>query len=139
MRQVFVFLVTPSRQNLAQSAHDSAPIGPKGSNTWDTDNADDLRRDYLLVSRVHQLIGPVELIAPNPEAELVVKTIRGKHVPMRVEFPKVGLSQELDLVVEVRLFGLRPDDFQPGPLLLPPQAERAYPQAVAQYARYELR
>lgn len=98
-----------------------------------------MRSDYLLVSRVHQLIGPVELIAPNPEAELVVEAIRGEHVPMRVELSEVGFSQELDLVIEVRLFGLRPDNFQPGSLLLSSQAERAHPQAVAQYARYELR
>lgn len=98
-----------------------------------------MRGDDLLVSRVHQLISPVQLIAPNPEAKLVVEAIRGKHVPVRVELPEVSFSQELDLVIEVRLLGLRPDDFQPGSLLLTSQAECAHPQAVAQYARYELR
>ena len=98
-----------------------------------------MRGDDLLVSRVHQLVRPVELITANPEAELVVEAIRGEHVPVRVELSEVGLSQELDLVIEVRLLGFRPDDFQPGSLLLPSQAECAHPQAVAQYARYELR
>ena len=129
----------PARHDLAKSAHDSAPIRPEGGDPRHASDADDLWRDDLLVSWVHQLVRPVQLVAPDPEAKLVVEAIRRKHVPVGVEFPWVRISQELELMIEIRLLGLRPDDFQPGPLLPAFQPERAHSQAAAQYARYELR
>lgn len=89
---MFIFIVAPSRQDLAQPADDSASVRPQSSDAWHADNAEDLRRDDLFISRVHQLIRPVELIAADSETELVVETICWKHVPVRVKLPEVRFS-----------------------------------------------
>lgn len=136
---MLVFVISPTRDDLAEPAHDSAPVGPEGGDPRHASDADDLRCNYFAITRVHQFVCPIELVAPNPETELVVEAVRGKHVPVGIEFPWMGLTQKLQLMVEVRLLGLRSDDFQPGSLLPTSQSERAHPQAAAQYARYELR
>ena len=79
-RQELVLIIFPARQDLAEPAHDSAPVGPEGRDAWHASDADDLRCDDLLVPGVHQLIGPVQLIASDPETELVVEAVRGEHV-----------------------------------------------------------
>ena len=79
-RQELILVVFPARQDLAESAHNPAPVRPEGRDAWYPGNADDLWCDDLLVPGVHELIGPVQLIAPNPETELVVEAICGEHV-----------------------------------------------------------
>ena len=76
--------------NLAEPADDPAPIRPKSCDALHPGNADDLRSDDLLISGVHQLVRPVELVAPRPEAELVVEAVRGKHVPVSVELSRMS-------------------------------------------------
>lgn len=136
---MLVFVIPPARDDLAEPAYDSAPVGPEGGDPRHASNADDLRCNYFAITRVHQFVCPIELVAPDPETELVVEAVCGEHVPVGIEFPWMGLTQKLQLVVEVCLLSFRPDDFQPGPLLPTSQSERAHPQAAAQYARYELR
>ena len=78
--QELVFIILPTRQDLAEPSHDSASVGPEGRDTWHPSNTDDLRCDDLPVPGVHELISPVQLIASNPETELVVEAVCGEHV-----------------------------------------------------------
>ena len=114
-----------------------AVVIPKRGNPLHACNSKDLGGHDALISRVHQLVGPVHPLAMAAQAFVVIEPVGLDRIDDRIEWPIVQAVQLTVLVNEVREVCFATPNFKPGPPLLSEKLDPPWSQAVTQYERYE--
>lgn len=120
-------------------APNRAVVAEEGRNPCHTGDLNNLPGDHLLVPGVHQFIGGRKLVALDTNKCVAVEGVGIDAIPDKTHGTLMETLERPGLVTQVSLLQLRSPDLQPGPTGRPLQGQFPLPQAVAQYACYELR